>query len=121
MKLLVDMNLSQQLCHLLSDAGYEAKHWSEVGDPRAADIELLGWAKRESYVLVTHDLDFGAILAATGFNSPSVVQIRRRNILPAFLIGILTHTLSTYRQELENGALIVVDEIKSRIRLLPLN
>jgi predicted nuclease of predicted toxin-antitoxin system len=46
MKLLVDMNLSPRLCALLSKAGHEAKHWSEIGDPRADDAELLSWAKR---------------------------------------------------------------------------
>ncbi len=121
MRLLIDMNLSHRLCPMLADRGYEARHWSEVGDPRAADQELLAWAKREGCVLVTHDLDFGAILAATGFDSPSVVQIRRRDILPESLIAVLAHTLFQYRKELENGALIVVDEIKSRVRILPLD
>jgi predicted nuclease of predicted toxin-antitoxin system len=120
MKLLIDMNLSPMLCPMLAEAGYEARHWSSVGDPRAADPELLSWAKRESFVLVTHDLDFGAILAATGFASPSVVQIRRRDISPESLIKALTNALSAYHAELENGALVVVDEIKSRVRILPI-
>ncbi len=120
MKLLIDMNLSHRLCPMLADAGHKATHWSEIGDPRADDRELLLRAKREGSVLLTHDLDFGAILAATGFDSPSVVQIRRRNILPESLVNVLTHTLSAYRAELEQGALIIVDEIKSRVRMLPL-
>lgn len=119
MKILVDMNLSHRLCPMLAAEGHEARHWSEVGDPRAPDRELLEWARHEGCVLLTHDLDFGAILAATGFDSPSVVQIRRRNILPEALVSALSHTLSAYREQLERGALVIVDEITSRVRILP--
>ena len=36
----------------------------------------MGFARVNGYVVLTHDLDFGAILAATHGNKPSVVQIR---------------------------------------------
>lgn len=121
MKLLVDMNLSPGLCRLLRDAGHTATHWSRIGSPRAPDIELLQWARRESHIVVTHDLDFGAILAATGFSSPSVIQIRRRDIMPSALIGVLCDALIAYENALRDGALVVIDELASRVRILPIN
>ncbi len=65
MKVLVDMNLSPQWVPVLERHGWQAVHWSSVGDPRASDSAILGWAKANGYVVFTHDLDFGAILAST--------------------------------------------------------
>ena len=120
-KLLVDMNLSPQLAEMLLREGFLCKHWSQVGDPKAKDTTIMNWAKEQSHIVVTHDLDFGAILAATGFNSPSVLQIRRQDILPETLLPVIVAALERYESELKTGALIVVDEYQYRIRMLPLN
>jgi len=42
MRLLLDMNLSPQLCPRLRPDGHDVIHWSEVGDPRASDETLMG-------------------------------------------------------------------------------
>jgi predicted nuclease of predicted toxin-antitoxin system len=118
--LLLDMNLSHRLCPKLEQAGYRAVHWSAVGSSRASDVELLNWARDNSYVVLTHDLDFGSILAATGGNSPSVVQIRRHDVFPETLARALLEALKTYRKELELGSLVVIDEAGFRVRVLPL-
>ena len=65
MKLLVDMNLSPGWVSYLAEAGFEAVHWSEIGSGSAPDTELTHWAAKHGYVVLTADLDFGAILAAT--------------------------------------------------------
>jgi predicted nuclease of predicted toxin-antitoxin system len=41
MKLLVDMNLSPDWVAVLEQAGWETVHWSNVGNPRAADSEIM--------------------------------------------------------------------------------
>lgn len=43
-KLLIEMNLSAAWVESLSGEGWEAVHWSEVGDPRATDREIMDWA-----------------------------------------------------------------------------
>ena len=63
MKLLVDMNLSPHWVPLLVKAGMQARHWSEVGKPDASDLEIFDYAALNDYVILTYDLDFGAILA----------------------------------------------------------
>ncbi|HEY9631025.1 MAG TPA: DUF5615 family PIN-like protein [Coleofasciculaceae cyanobacterium] len=65
MKVLIDMNLSPDWCQALSQFNIESIHWSNVGDPTAPDTILMAWAKSNGYVVFTHDLDFGSILAAT--------------------------------------------------------
>ncbi|MBV8534818.1 MAG: DUF5615 family PIN-like protein, partial [Alphaproteobacteria bacterium] len=66
MKFLVDMNLAPAWCGVFRQAGWDAVHWSSVGAPDAADVEIMSWVLDRGYVLFTHDLDFGAILAAAG-------------------------------------------------------
>ena len=65
MKLPVDMNLSPRWIVLLTTSGFEALHWSTVGQANARDTEIMAWAAANGYVVLTHDLDFSAILAAT--------------------------------------------------------
>ena len=63
MKLLLDMNLSPAWLPLLHSHGFEAVHWSEVGDGRSPDHEIMRWAREHGCVVFTHDLDFGLLLA----------------------------------------------------------
>jgi predicted nuclease of predicted toxin-antitoxin system len=120
LRLLIDMNLSVEWVTALALHDISAVHWSTVGDPRATDSTLLAWAGKHQHVLFTHDLDFGTLLARTHASGPSVLQIRARNVLPRDLVLIVVATLGQYRHELARGALLVVDPLKSRVRLLPL-
>ena len=65
MKLLLDMNLSPRWVTLLREAGWDCLHWSGVGKRDALDAEIMAYAATNDMVVVTHDLDFGAILAVT--------------------------------------------------------
>jgi predicted nuclease of predicted toxin-antitoxin system len=62
-KVLVDVNLSPGWAAVLAAHHIEAVHWTSVGDPRATDAELMGYARDHGYVVFTHDLDFGTLLA----------------------------------------------------------
>jgi predicted nuclease of predicted toxin-antitoxin system len=120
MKLLVDMNLSPTWIPVLEAAGHEALHWSTVGDPRAGDNEIMAWARQHDYVVFTHDLDFGALLAVTGAEDPSIVQIRTMDITPDAQSNLLLTALEQFAQHLMTGALLSIDESRARVRLLPL-
>ena len=69
---------------------------------------------------LTHDLDFGAILAATNGDKPSVVQIRSENVSPDVIGPQIVHGVRQMATELEEGALLTVDLTRMRLRLLPL-
>jgi len=69
---------------------------------------------------VTHDLDFGAILAAIEAEGPSVIQIRAQNISPDHAKNLFLNILNKFAKNLLQGALILVHEEKSRVRVLPL-
>ena len=120
MKLLVDMNLSPFWVEFLRGAGWEAAHWSHLGDPRAADAENFRFAREQDWVVFTHDLDFGALLAHTQSGKPSVFQVRARDVTPEGLGPLALKTLQQCSAELEAGALVTVDEARQRIHLLPI-
>lgn len=121
MKILVDTNLSPEWTGVLKEQGRESVHWSEVGDPRAPDKEIMEWAKKQQYIVFTHDLDFGALLAATRGNSPSVMQIRTKDVNPHHIKDIVCQAFQEFENYLREGALITVDKNKMRARILPLN
>ncbi len=76
MRLLIDMNLSPDWVDIFQQQGWQALHWSDVGDPRAADATIMEWARANGCVVFTHDLDFGTVLATTRAQGPSVIQVR---------------------------------------------
>jgi predicted nuclease of predicted toxin-antitoxin system len=68
------------------------QHWSAIGDGRASDREIFEWASRNGFVVFTHDLDFGRLLALTGSAGPSVVLLRTLRILPTETAGTIVRS-----------------------------
>jgi len=119
MKFLVDMNLSPTWVDFLSEAGFVAVHWSTLGRGEAPDIDLMRWAAERDRILLTADLDFGAILAATQRRQPSVIQIRADIPTPAAVGGSVLSAIRQTRHELALGAVVSVDTARARMRVLP--
>jgi predicted nuclease of predicted toxin-antitoxin system len=119
-KLLIDMNLSPLWIKVFERHGWQAVHWSTVGDPRATDHVIMDWARANRSVVFTHDLDFGALLAVTRAEGPSVIQIRAQDVLPKHLEAVVVKAMKQHETLLESGALISVNEDTSRARILPL-
>jgi predicted nuclease of predicted toxin-antitoxin system len=119
-RLVFNMNLSVDWVAELARHGWSAVHWSTVGDPCADDSVVMGWALANGYVVFTHDLDFGTMLALTHATGPSVLQVRGQNVLPEDIAPIVIAALRQHDAALAAGALVVVDVKKSRVRILPL-
>jgi predicted nuclease of predicted toxin-antitoxin system len=94
-KLLVDMNLSPSWVDRLAHYGFEAVHWSAIGAPTAPDQEILAWGRDQGFVVITNDLDFSAILAATSGHAPSVVQIRMQDLLSDSAVNAVARALES--------------------------
>ena len=120
MKLLVDMNLSPRWVDLFAGAGIQAAHWSTIGPVNAPDSQIMAYALTHDFVVLTHDLDFGAILAATQGEKPSVVQLRADNVSPDVIGAQVLVALRQMENELRDGALLTVDPQRTRLRVLPL-
>ena len=119
MRIVIDMNLSVEWVAVLVQQGWSAVHWSTVGDPRAEDSAIMAWALANGYVVFTHDLDFGTTLALTHATGPSVIQVRGQNVLPEHMESVVVAALRQNEPALTAGALVVVDEKKARVRVLP--
>jgi predicted nuclease of predicted toxin-antitoxin system len=115
MKVLIDMNLSPRWLDLLTGAGLEAVHWSALGAGNAPDLEIMAYAKTNDYVVLTHDLDFAAILAATEGEKPSVLQIRSDLLNPDVIGKQVVSALRQMAMELAEGALVTVDPERTRV------
>jgi len=120
MKLLIDMNLSPDWVPILEKAGWETVHWSRIGRVDAPDREILGYARSNGYIVFTHDLDFGTLLAATKTDCPSVIQIRTQDVTPQHLAKLVISALNQFARQLEEGSLVTIDEKKVRARILPI-
>jgi predicted nuclease of predicted toxin-antitoxin system len=121
MKILLDMNLTPEWVERLEQGGHEAVHWGDVGRPNAQDIEIMEWARKHDYIVFTNDLDFGRILALTHGDGPSILQIRGNLLLPDDSGDIVLNALDYCQNEMKNGALVTIDEISWRVKVLPIN
>lgn len=119
MKILIDMNLTPQWVTVFEKAGIESVHWSKIGSHDASDRKIMEYAREHGYIIFTHDLDFGNMLAATGAESPSVIQVRTQDPTPKALSSELLLTIERFHSYLEEGSLITIDLSKSRVRILP--
>lgn len=120
MNLLIDMNLSPRWVEVLTRAGHRAQHWSKVGAPDAPDAAVMDFAREHDCVLLTHDLDFGAMLAASGARTPSVVQVRADALSPDAIAPQILAALRQLEPDLRAGALVTVDPARTRLTILPL-
>lgn len=119
LSLVLDMNLSPEWTAELARNGWSAVHWSSIGDPSAPDADIMDWARANSHIVFTHDLDFGTTLALTHASGPSVLQVRGPSTLPEDIGSAVVAALRQHEDALAAGALVVVDPSKSRVRLLP--
>ncbi len=120
MKILVDMNLSPMWVPFLVTHGIEAVPWSTIGEPSASDAQILDYAAQNDLVVFTNDLDFGMLLAACKSRGPSVIQVRTQDVLPSAIGAVILRAIEAGRNHLDTRAIVSVDLIQNRIRLLPI-
>ncbi len=116
----MDLNFPPSLALALCAAGVDAVHWSSVGAATAPDSEILEWARATGSVLLTKDLDFPVMLAATGVSAPSVLLVREADAMGPDLLGTLLAALRQCRAALRDGAIVVLDARGRRVRVLPI-
>ncbi len=120
MKFLANMGISPDAIVFLQSIGYEGFHLGREGLGRLPDSQILAKAHTEGYIILTHDLDFGDLMAASGASAPSVIIFRLRNMRPESVNRHLQQVLDHFQSELEKGAVITVTEGNIRVRELPI-
>jgi len=120
MKFLADMGISPRVVATLRERGHEAVHLHEEGLGTLPDGEILAKARTEERILLTHDLDFGELLAASGGKLPSVIIFRLKDMRAENVNFHLFSILEKQSPALEKGVVCSVTEHKVRIRTLPI-
>jgi predicted nuclease of predicted toxin-antitoxin system len=120
MRFLADMGVSQRVVSWLRNEGHDALHVREENLLRLPNGLIFEKAYSEKRILLTFDLDFGEIVALSGGRNVSVILFRLRNTRTQHVIDRLKNVLIDARHALEQGAIVVVEEARHRIRRLPL-
>lgn len=121
MRFLADMAISQSTLNWLRDQGYDAFHVRDEAMQRADDSVILAKARDQMRVLLTLDLDFGYLMAISGTELPSIVIFRLGNESAEVVTRRLADVIECCVSDLEQGALVTVDEDSIRVRMLPIN
>ena len=77
MRFLIDNALSPIVADVLRRRGHDATHVRDHGLQAAQDDVILARARDDDSVLVSADADFGALLAQSQHNKPSIILFRR--------------------------------------------
>ena len=120
MRFLADAGVSPKTVDFLKGQGYEAVHVRTLGLGRAADSALILRARSDSSIILTFDLDFGDILALGVLDRPSVILFRLADERAESVNRCLEKVLDERRDELESGALVLIEDARYRIRKLPI-
>lgn len=63
MRFLIDMNLSPLWSNFLAEQGFEATHWSKIGQAGAADIKIFDFAAAGNWIVFTHGSGFRQLVS----------------------------------------------------------
>jgi len=119
MRFLADMGVNIKVVEWLRNNGHDAKHLREEGLHRMPNGEIFTKALLENRIIITFDLDFGEIVALSKGKKASVVLFRLHNTRTSHLIRRLSIVLEDSANALEEGAVVVIEESRHRVRHLP--
>lgn len=120
MKFLLNMNIPRSLGIRLMQNGHEYRHVGDIGMFRSKDIGIVQFARENGEVIITHDLDYGNILAFSGDSAPSVIIFRLRYSHPNNLFCRMIAEWDEIESHLLKGAIIIIEDSTLRIRDLPI-
>jgi predicted nuclease of predicted toxin-antitoxin system len=120
LRFLADMGVSSRTVEWPSKNGHDAVHLRDEELQRLPNGEIFQKAANEDRIVLTFDLDFGEIVAFTRGSKPSVVVFRLRNTRTPHVISRLETVLAASSSALQQGAVVVVEDGRHRIRLLPI-
>ena len=120
MRFLLNMNLPRALGARLATGGHVCRHVGDVSMATASDRGIVEEAKRTGEVIVTHDLDYGGLLAFAADPLPSVVILRLRNTHVDNLFARIRDALPQAEAALREGAIVVLEDAAIRVRRLPI-
>jgi predicted nuclease of predicted toxin-antitoxin system len=117
---LLNMNVNRDMTAQLELRGHVCRHAGDIGLSRATDIEIITEAKHRNEVIITHDLDYGHLLAFSGEKAPSVIILRLRDLRTHEIVLHFDAVWSEIEMPLIEGAIVSLSDKSLRIRRLPI-
>ena len=120
MRFLLDACVDVRVAGWLRENGHEALHLRDEGLQRLPNGEIFAKALAEQRCVVTFDLDFGEIAAATGGHIGQVLVMRLRDTRWSHVVERLRAVLGDLPEPVEGAMIITIEESRHRIRRLPI-
>ena len=121
MNFVADAGISPRTVEFLREQGHDVVHVRDIGMQRAKDSEILELARSQDRIVLTFDLDFGDLLALGLSDKPSTIIFRLEDETADSVNTNLLTVLAQTESDLRDGALILVQEFRYRIRRLPIH
>jgi predicted nuclease of predicted toxin-antitoxin system len=115
------MGIARSSVRELRARGHDVEHLDELGLNEMSDPEVLVKAVADKRIVLTFDLDFGDLLAAGREELPSVIIVRVTNQRPDSVTPKLLDAIERFATPLSNGAVLIVEDTRCRLRRLPLS
>jgi predicted nuclease of predicted toxin-antitoxin system len=120
MQFLADMGVSTRVADWLRSQGHDVVHLRDRDLQRMPNGDIFQLAGQEQRIILTFDLDFGEIVAGSGGLVVSVILFRLHDTRTDHVIQRLESVLLHSSADLVQGAIIVAEESRHRIRKLPI-
>jgi predicted nuclease of predicted toxin-antitoxin system len=105
----------------LRGAGHDAFYIRDYGLQVTEDKKVFSLAETENRILISSETDFGTILALGRKNIPSIILFRRgSDRRPEKQVTLLLSNLPLIQDALEQGAVVVFEQMRLRIHTLPI-
>jgi predicted nuclease of predicted toxin-antitoxin system len=120
MRLLADLHIAPRTVQFLRSLGHDVLRVTDLLPATASDESIVERAGQDQRIILTQDLDMTAIIALSRRQYPSLVTLRLSSVRIEFVNSILQRTLPVLEHDLQQGALVTIEDSRVRLRRLPL-
>lgn len=120
MRLLADLHIAPRTVQFLRSLGHDVLRVTDLLPATASDETIVARAAQDQRIILTQDLDMTAIIALSRRQYPSLVTLRLSSVRIEFVNTILQRTLPVLEHDLQQGALVTMEDNRVRVRRLPL-
>jgi predicted nuclease of predicted toxin-antitoxin system len=115
-KFLANMGISPKTVILLRSLGHDAVRLNEVGLDQAEDSNVIAHAAEQTQIILTFDLDYPMLLALAPERRASSIVFRTTIAEGSWINARLAACLPLVENDLREGAIVVVEDDRIRIR-----
>ncbi|MEK6643767.1 MAG: DUF5615 family PIN-like protein [Planctomycetota bacterium] len=120
MRFLGDIPIGRVTLTHLTSLGHDAIHVSARLPPTAKDSEIIHLAATEQRIVLCFDLGMAELVALSGLKLPTVITFRTTRRKAEHINRHMDILLAELGDELLTGLLVTVEDLRLRVRPLPI-